>query len=83
MDILESLVGYNVKVQVRQGEDSYLVSGKLKEVDSNGILLLQNGDKLSYFKHFDYTRIDIVKAEQKSQGVFSAFRIEYDGLFDE
>lgn len=92
MDILKSLVGYKVKVFVEgeydeQGnyEDSWF-TGKLKKVDTSGVLILQDGyegKQLNYIRHDQYLHIIIDEKAQKSQGVFSAFRKERDGLFDE
>lgn len=86
MEILKSLIGYNVTVMLTN-EDRWH-TGKLKKVDSKGILILisdepLNGPTLVYVQHSDYNQINIVKSSQNSQGVFSAFRKEHDDLFDE
>jgi hypothetical protein len=92
MEILKSLVGYKIKVFVEgdydeQGnyEESWF-TGKLKKVDDSGVLILQEGyegKQLNYIRHGQYLHIILDQKDQKSHGVFSAFRKEHDGLFDE
>jgi hypothetical protein len=86
MDIIKSLVGYNVTV-ILKGPEEGMHIGKLKKVDTKGILVLidepLHGPTLVYVPHDEYGQINVRKSSQHSQGVFSAFRKEQNGLFDE
>ena len=90
MEILNSLKNQRLKVFVTNsstGEDAYL-EGILKDVDSDGILLLtgeSDYSSLDYIKHYDYNQIRVVKEEQSKSGILNAFRQKQSSLwsFDE
>lgn len=83
MDILKDMVGLNVTVVLDlQGEE--YIDGKLKQVDSKGILIKESEDIITYVNHHDYAYIWADRQKQESGGVMSAFRKQttFNSIFD-
>lgn len=82
MEIIKGLVGHTVKafLQITEDDEQW-IEGVLKDVDSDGILIL-DGTKLIYLKHFDYQQINVEQSKQNTEGIYSAFRQRKTKLFD-
>lgn len=83
MDILKDMVGLKVTVVLDLQGKEY-IDGKLKQVDSKGILIKESEDIITYVSHHDYTHIWADRRKQESGGVMSAFRKQtaFNSIFD-